>query len=411
MATKVVVTGLGATTPLGGDVATTWEGLLAGRSGTKPLPDEIYADYPARIAAPVAVEPTEVLSRVEARRIDRYEQFALVASREAWADAGLAGTEVDGDRLGVAVASGIGGLTSLIDVWTVLQEKGPRQVSPYTIPMIMPNGGAAAVGLDLGARAGVHAVVSACASSNEAIATGMEAIRSGRADIVVAGGAEAVIHPLPIGSFGAMRALSRRNDEPERASRPFDKARDGFVLGEGGAMLILESEESALRRGARIYAEVAGVGMSADSHHITQPDPDARGVSRAMRFAMENAGLAAEQVKLINAHATSTPPGDAAEARAIRTVFGDAANHLIVTAPKSSLGHLLGAAGAAESLATVLSLSRRIVPPTINLEDPDDEIDINVATTRCSLPEGSIGALNNSFGFGGHNVVVAFRSV
>lgn len=408
--TEIVVTGLGATTPLGGDVASTWEGLLSGRSGARRLEDEAYADFPARIAAPAAVEPTEVLSRVEARKIDRYEQFALVAAREAWADAGLADAGVDGDRLAVAVASGIGGLISLIDVWTVLNEKGPRRVSPYTIPMIMPNGGAAAVGLDIGARAGVHAVVSACASSNEAIATAFDIIRSGRADIVVTGGAEAVIHPLPMASFGAMRALSTRNDEPERASRPFDKARDGFVLGEGAAMLVLESAEHAERRGAKVYAKVVGVGMSADSHHIAQPDPNGTGVSKAIRAAVHNGGLAPEDVRHINAHATSTPAGDVAEALAIRTVFGDHTDNIVVTAPKSAMGHLLGAAGAAESVATVLSLKHRVVPPTINLDDPDDDVRLDVATERRPLPDGPIAALNNGFGFGGHNVVVAFRS-
>lgn len=409
--TEVVVTGLGATTPLGGDVASTWEGLLSGRSGARKLDEETYADFPARIAAPAAVEPTEVLSRVEARKIDRYEQFALVAAREAWADCGLADAEVDGDRLAVAVASGIGGLISLVDVWTVLGEKGPRRVSPYTIPMIMPNGGAAAVGLEIGAKAGVHAVVSACASSNEAIGTAVDIIRSGRADVVLAGGAEAVIHPLPMASFGAMRALSTRNDEPERASRPFDKARDGFVLGEGAAMLVLESAEYAARRGAKVYAKVAGVGMSADSHHIAQPDPGGSGVSKAIRAAIANGGISLEDVRHINAHATSTPMGDIAEALAIRTVFGDVADRIVVTAPKSAMGHLLGAAGAAESMATVLALKHRVVPPTINLEDPDDDITLDIATEKRTLPDGPIAALNNGFGFGGHNVVVAFQSV
>lgn len=411
MSTKVVVTGLGATTPLGGDVASTWEGLLSGRSGAKALTDEAYAELPSRIAAPAAVDPSEVLKRVEARKLDRYEQFALVAAREAWRDAGLAEAEVPGERLAVSIASGIGGLISLLEIYDVLRSKGPRHVSPYTIPMIMPNGGAAWVGLEIGAKASVQTPVAACASGNEAIRHGLELIRSGKADVAMVGGAEAVIHPLPMASFGAMMALSRRNDDPEHASRPFDKERDGFLLGEGGAAMVLESADHARARGARIYAEVAGVGVSADGHHIVQPDPEGRGNAAAMREALADADIAPHELTHINAHATSTPAGDIAEAVGIRAVLGDAVDNVVVTAPKGSLGHLLGAAGVAESIATVLTLYHRVVPPTANLQNLDSEVMLDVATEPRKLPDGQLTALNNSFGFGGHNLVIAFRSV
>jgi 3-oxoacyl-[acyl-carrier-protein] synthase II len=411
MSTKVVVTGLGATTPLGGDVASTWEGLLSGRSGAKALTDEAYAELPSRIAAPAAVDPSEVLKRVEARKLDRYEQFALVAAREAWRDAGLAEAEVPGERLAVSIASGIGGLISLLEIYDVLRSKGPRHVSPYTIPMIMPNGGAAWVGLEIGAKASVQTPVAACASGNEAIRHGLELIRSGKADVAMVGGAEAVIHPLPMASFGAMMALSRRNDDPEHASRPFDKERDGFLLGEGGAAMVLESADHARARGARIYAEVAGVGVSADGHHIVQPDPGGRGNAAAMREALADADIAPHELTHINAHATSTPAGDIAEAVGIRAVLGDAADNVVVTAPKGSLGHLLGAAGVAESIATVLTLYHRVVPPTANLQNLDSDVMLDVATEPRKLPDGQLTALNNSFGFGGHNLVIAFRSV
>lgn len=410
MSTKVVVTGLGATTPLGGDVGSTWEGLLAGRSAGKAMTGEEYAALPSRLAAPAAVDPAEVLSRVEARRLDRFEQFALVATREAWKDAGLVGVEIPGERLAVSVASGIGGLTTLLAMYDTMNAKGPRHVTPFMIPMIMPNGAAAWVGLEIGAKAAVQTPVAACASGNEAIRHGVDLIRSGKADVAVVGGAEAVIHPLPLAAFGAMKALSRRNDEPELASRPFDKARDGFLLAEGGAVMVLESEEHARARGARVYAEVAGVGVSSDGHHIVQPDPTGAGNAAAMREALRDAGIAPAELNHVNAHATSTPVGDVAEAIGIRTVLGDAAGDVIVTAPKGALGHLLGAAGVAESIATVLTLYHRVVPPTANLVDLDDEIGLDVAREPRPLPDGTLTALNNSFGFGGHNLVIAFRS-
>ena len=407
---RIVVTGLGTTNPLGGDVPTTWEAMLAGRSGVRPLEADWAESLPVQIAAPVAVEPGEVLERVKARRLDRSGQFAMVATMEAWSDAGLDDAEVDGDRLGVAIASGIGGVTTLLGNYDALLEKGPRRVSPLAIPMLMPNGPAASVSLALGARAGVHTPVSACASGNEAIAQGLDMIRLGRADIVVVGGTEAAIHPLPLAAFAQMMALSRRNDEPERASRPWDKGRDGFVLGEGAAVLVIESAEHAQRRGARVYAELAGAGITADSHDIAQPDPDGRGATRAMQRALAEGGLEPADIMHINAHATATPQGDITEAMAIRKTLGSAADRVVVTSTKSMTGHLLGAAGALESIATVLALRERVVPPTINLDDRDDEVELDIATQPRPLAAGRLAALNNSFGFGGHNVAIAFAT-
>jgi 3-oxoacyl-[acyl-carrier-protein] synthase II len=409
---RVVVTGLGATTPVGGDVASTWESFLAGRSGISTLTEDWAAELPVRIAGRIAVEPSEVLPRVEARRLDRSAQFAIIAGREAWADAGLADAQVDGDRLGVVCATGIGGLTTLLSNYDILRESGPRRVSPLAVPMLMANSPAAQVGLDLGARAGVHTPVSACASGAEALAYGLGMIRSGRADVVVAGGTEAAIHPLPLAAFANMMALSKRNDEPERASRPYDKGRDGFVLGEGAGMVVLETLESARARGARIYAELVGAGMSADSHHIAQPEPKGVGAVAAMRHALRDGGLEPADVKHINAHATSTPVGDIAEAIAIRTAFGDAAPGIAVTSTKSMVGHLLGGAGAVESIAVILAMYNRTAPPTINVDDFDDEIALDVVREEPRpLGDGPLAALNNSFGFGGHNVALAFRSV
>jgi 3-oxoacyl-[acyl-carrier-protein] synthase II len=309
------------------------------------------------------------------------------------------------------MASGIGGVQTLLTNYDNLNLKGPRRVSPLAIPMLMPNSPSANIGLAIGAQGGVHTPVSACASGNEAIALGIDMIRLGRADVVVAGGTEAAVHPLPMAAFGQMMALSRRNDDPEKASRPWDKGRDGFVLGEGAAVLVLESEEHAQRRGAKIYAEAAGAGITADSHDIAQPDPVGKGATRAMQLALRESGIKPGEIAHINAHATSTPQGDLAEALAIKNALGeDAATHLVLTSTKSMTGHLLGAAGALESLATVLALRDRVVPPTINMEDPED-IGLDVATEKRELPDGPLAALNNSFGFGGHNVAIAFRSV
>jgi 3-oxoacyl-[acyl-carrier-protein] synthase II len=408
-ATRVVVTGLGATSPVGGDVATTWNALLEGTSGVSTLDHDWAEPLSVRIAAEAAVDPTEVLDRVKARRLDRAAQFAMVAANEAWQDACLADAEVDGERLAVAMASGIGGVQTLLANYDVLKEKGPRRVSPLAIPMLMPNSPAANVGLALGAKAGVHTPVSACASGNEAIALGIDLIRHGRADVVVCGGTEAAVHALPMAAFGQMMALSKRNDDPEAASRPWDRGRDGFVLGEGGAAVVLESAEHATARGARVYAEAAGAGITADSHDIAQPDPAGLGAARAMAMALRDSGIEPGDVLHINAHATSTPQGDVAEAGAIRSVLGEHPA-AIVSSTKSMTGHLLGAAGALESVATVLAIHHRTVPPTINLDDPED-VGLDLADKRRDLPSGDVAALNNSFGFGGHNVALAFRSV
>jgi 3-oxoacyl-[acyl-carrier-protein] synthase II len=409
----VVITGLGATTPVGGDVASTWDALLSGRSGVRSLTEEWASELPVNFAARVAVDPLDVLDRVEARKLDRTQQLALIAAREAWQDAGS--PDVDPERLAVSIATGIGGALTLLGQWDVLREDGPRRVSPHTIPMLMPNGSAAIVGLEFSARAGVHTPVSACASGAEAVAQGLVMIREGRADLVVVGGTEACIHPLPLAAFAAMRALSRRNDDPPAASRPWDTQRDGFVFGEGAAVLTLETAEHAKARGAKIYGEVAGAGITADGHHIAQPDPEGRGATRAMRAALADAGASADEVVHINAHGTSTPQGDVAEALAIRAALGeDAAAQVAVTSTKSMTGHLLGAAGAVESMASVMALYERLMPPTINLEnlDPEVQLDIVAGQPRKLSEDRFPGAvaLNNSFGFGGHNVALAFRS-
>src|SRR3954454_15434408 len=345
MSTRVVVTGLGSTSPVGGDVPTTWAALLAGQSGVRPIKHDWAAQFPTQIAAEAAVDPTAVLDRVKVRRLDRSGQLALVAALEAWADAGLDTADgTDAERVGVALASGIGGVQTLLSNYASLLNKGPRRVSPLAIPMLMPNGPAANIGLTIGAKAAVHTPVSACASGNEAIALGVDLIRLGRADVVVVGGTEAAVHALPMAAFGQMMALSKRNDEPAKASRPWDKARDGFVMGEGAAVLVLESEDHAVRRGARLYAEAAGAGITADSHDIAQPDPVGAGATRAMSIALREAGLTPADIVHINAHATSTPQGDLAEALAIRQALGSATDRVVVTSTKSMTGHLLGAA-------------------------------------------------------------------
>lgn len=413
----VVVTGIGATTPLGGDAASTWEALLAGTSGVSPLEQEWAAQLPVRIAAQIAVEPGEIIPRPQARKLDRSAQFALIAAQEAWKDAGFtarAGEDasVDPDRLGAVIASGIGGVTTLLDQYDVLRERGVRRVSPHTVPMLMPNSPAANVGIELGARAGVHTPVSACASGAEAIGYAIEMIRTGRADVVVAGGTEAAIHPLPIAAFGNMMAMSKNNDDPTGASRPYDAGRDGFVLGEGAGVIVLESEEHAKTRGARVYAEALGQGISADAHHITQPEPSGNGIAHALQNLMDSTDLKPAEIVHVNAHATSTPQGDVAEIKALRKVFGDDVDHMAISATKSMTGHLLGGAGGVETVASILALVNRAAPPTINVDNLDPEVNADVVTgAPRALPAGRIAALNDSFGFGGHNVVLAFRTL
>jgi 3-oxoacyl-[acyl-carrier-protein] synthase II len=407
--TRVVVTGLGAITPLGADVATTWQAMLAGKSGVTALTNDWAKDLPARIAAWAAADPATLIDRVQARRLDRFEQFALIAAREAWADAGQ--PEVEPERMGVVVSSGIGGIASTLSAYDTLREKGWQRLSPFTIPMLMPNGAAGWIGIEFGARAGVHTTVSACASGAEAIGYGIDMIRSGRADVVLAGGSEAAIMQLNVAAFSAMRAVSTRNDEPQRASRPFDKGRDGFVLGEGAGVVVLESAEHAAARNANVYAIAAGAGYSSDAHHIAQPEPGGVGIRAAITHALADAALDPEQVVHINAHATSTPAGDVVELQAAAAALGAAAPGVVVSSTKSMTGHLLGGAGAIESVAAILALRDRVAPPTINLEDPDDDAGLTISPEPRELTRraaGPLAVLNDSFGFGGHNVALAF---
>ena len=409
--TTIVVTGIGTTNPLGGDAASTWSALLAGESGISTLEHDWVArhELPVTFAGQAKVAAVDILERQEVKRLDPSAQFALISAREAWTDAGS--PDVDPERILVDYATGIGGLWTLLDGWDTLREKGPRRVLPMTIPMLMPNAAAAAVSMGLGAKGGARTVVSACASGTESIANAYEHLQLGLADIVVAGGTEAVIHPLPIAAFAAMQALSKRNDDPQRASRPYDANRDGFVLGEGAATLVLETKEHALARGARIYAELAGGAITSDSFHITAPDPEGLGASRAVMAALKQAGATPEDVTHINAHATSTPVGDVAEYAALHKVFGDRVGNIPVSATKASTGHLLGGTGALEALFTILAIYHRQAPPTINLDDQDERIPLEVVTSPRDLGPGAQLGISNSFGFGGHNAVVAFRSV
>lgn len=410
MSERIVVTGLGATTPLGGDVDSTWAALLEAKSGARYLEEEWAEGLPVRLAAPAAVDPASVLERVVARRLDRSQQFALVAAREAWADAGLSKDDIDPDRLAVCLATGVGGVTTTLSSQKTLDTSGPRAVSPVAVTMLMPNGPAATVGLEFGARAGVHAPVSACASGTEGISLALDLLQLGRADIVIAGGTEAPILPLPLAGFAQMRALSTRDDEPESASRPFDKARDGFVLAEGAGVMILETESHALARGAHIHGVLVGSAITSDAHHLVAPDPTGAGAARAVTLTLQRAGLTPADVIHINAHATSTPAGDVAEAAAIRLALGDAADGVAVSATKGSTGHLLGGAGGIEAVFTVLALKHRLAPPTRNLDDPDDAVTLDVVRmVPRALAADGIG-ISTSFGFGGHNAALAFRS-
>ena len=383
--------------------------MLAGRSGIRTI-DEPWAEIqPARIAGIMSVDPADKLDRVEARRMDRAQQAALVAAREAWAQAGA--PAVEPERLGAVISSGMGGLISLMNAYDTLLDKGPSRISPHMVTQIMPNGPAAIVGLEVGAKAGVHGLVSACASGAEAVSYAARMIQTGRADVVICGGTEAVIHPITMAGFAAMRALSTRNDDPTAASRPYDIDRDGFVMGEGAGVLVLESADFARSRGATILSYYGGSGLTSDGHHIAQPDPEGTGAARAMSFAIEDAGLTAADIVHINAHATSTPQGDIAESVAIRGALGDHTDNVVVTGTKSMTGHLLGGAGAIESIFAVMALQDRLVPPTANLHSQDPEVTLNVAAgAPRPLPSGDIAAINNSFGFGGHDVAVVFRS-
>lgn len=404
----VFVTGVGAVTPLGRDAPTTWQSLLDGRSGAQLLDDEWAQDLPVRIACCVDVDPVPELGHPLARKTDRSAQFALLAAREAWRDAGTPAPKPT--RLGVVISSGVGGISSMLKAHDMLRTRGPRFVSPHTVPMFMPNGAAAQVAIELGARAGVHTMASACASGAEGVAYAIDMIRSDRADVVVAGGTEAAINPLIISAFANMMAMSKRNDDPAGASRPYDRDRDGFVIGEGAGVLVLESAEHAIARGARVYCEAAGVGLTSDAHAIAQPEPNGRDVARCMSAALADAGAGPGEVVHINAHATSTPLGDLAELDAVRTALGPAAGRPAVSATKSMTGHLLGATGGVESVFTVFALHHRLAPPTINIHDLDERVALDIVRDKPrELAAGPAVALNNSFGFGGHNVTLAFR--
>ncbi|GAA1953521.1 beta-ketoacyl-[acyl-carrier-protein] synthase family protein [Agromyces allii] len=411
MTKKIVITGIGASSPLGGTARDSWNALLAGESGARTLEHDWVAEYdlPVHFAAPAKVRPEEVLERPVAKRLDPSSQFALISAMEAWADAGA--PDVAPERLGVDYATGIGGIWTLLDAWDTLRERGPRRVLPMTVPMLMPNAASAAISMHFEARAFARTVASACASSTESLANAYEHLQLGLADVVIAGGSESAIHPITLASFSSMQALSKRNDDPAHASRPYSVDRDGFVMGEGAASLVIETEEHALARGARIYAELAGGAVSADSYHITANDPEGRGASRAVLDALAQAGATPDEVTHINAHATSTPVGDIAEYTALRSVFGDRVHEIPVSATKASTGHLLGGTGALEAVFTVLALESRLAPPTINLTTQDPAIPLLVSGEPQPLGDGPQVAISNSFGFGGHNAVAVFRSV
>ncbi|MCR2814564.1 beta-ketoacyl-[acyl-carrier-protein] synthase family protein [Microbacterium jiangjiandongii] len=408
---RIVVTGIGASSPIGGTAPESWSALLAGASGARTLEYDWVEEYqlPVTFAAQAAVRPDTVLARPVSKRLDPASQFAMVAAMEAWADAGA--PEVEPERLGVDFATGIGGVWTLLDAWDTLREKGPRRVMPMTVPMLMPNAAAGNLSLHFGARAYARTVASACASSTESLVNAVEHIRAGYADVVIAGGTESAIHPITVASFASMQALSRRNDDPATASRPASVDRDGFVMGEGAGVLILETEEHAKARGAKIYAVVAGGGVTADSYHITANDPEGKGAARAVSTALAQAGASPDDVTHINAHATSTPVGDPNEYQALRAVFGDRVDEIPVSATKASTGHLLGGTGALEAIFTVLALRDRVAPPTINLTEQDPAVPFRLSGEPMPLGDGDQLAISNSFGFGGHNAVVAFRSV
>lgn len=408
--TTIVVTGIGATSCLGGNARDTWDALLRGESGIRLLTEDWVEthDLPVKFAGRVKVPASEVLERIEIKRLDPSAQLAVIAAREAWADAGSPTDPKE--RILVDFATGIGGLNTLLDAWDVMKERGARRVLPMTIPMLMPNAASAAISMDLETRGGARTCVSACASGTESISNAVNHLRAGLADVVICGGTESVVHPLPIAAFAAMHALSTRNDDPARASRPYDKDRDGFVLGEGAAVLILETKEHAEARGATIYAEIAGGSVSSDAHHITAPDPEGNGAARAVLDALADAGVTADDVNYINAHATSTPVGDIAEYTALHKVFGDRIKEIPVSATKSATGHLLGGTGALEAMFTVLSARDKIAAPTLNLDNQDEAIPLDVVVEPRALPD-KIVAISNSFGFGGHNAVIVVKSV
>jgi 3-oxoacyl-[acyl-carrier-protein] synthase II len=406
---RVVITGLGTLTPLGNDVRSSWEGLIAGGSGAGPITQFDASDFPVTFACEVKdFDPAEWIDRKQARRMDRFAQLIVAAARQAEQDAGL-DIASEADRVGAAIATGIGGLKSYQDCYDTLRDRGPERVNPFAIPAIIPNMGAGWVSMELGTKGPLASECTACAASNMAIGDGTDAIRLGRADVMLCGGTEAAINKVGIAGFGAMRALSRRNDDPARASRPFDLKRDGFVMGEAGAVLVLEELEHAKARGARIYAEVAGYGVSADASHITEPDPTGVNPARALKMAMVDAGVTSAEVGYINAHATSTPIGDSSETRVIKLAMGEEDAHRIaISGTKGATGHCLGGAGAVEALFTTLAVHEGVLPPTINYEYEDPDCDLDYVPNEARKADVQI-AINNSFGFGGHNACVVIR--
>jgi 3-oxoacyl-[acyl-carrier-protein] synthase II len=404
---RVVVTGMGVISPIGAGLQEFWDNLKRGRSGIRRITRFPVDEYPCRIAGEVDFEPADYLDRREARKMDRFSQFAVVSARMALEDAGLGGS-LPSERAGVVLGTGIGGMETLEREMRTLWERGPGRVSPFFIPMMIANMAAGRVSMDLGLKGPINTVVTACASATNAIGEAFQIVKRGDADVMLTGGTEAPITPTSLAGFCALKALSTRNDRLGRASSPFDKHRDGFVMGEGAAVLVLESLTSALRRKARIYAEVLGYGMSSDAYHITAPSPGGEGAARAMRAALDSAGISPEEVDYVNAHGTSTPANDVHETLAIKSALGDHASKVAVSSVKSMLGHLLGAAGAVETVATVLALKHQVIPPTINYETPDPDCDLDYVPNEARETQVRV-ALKNSFGFGGQNACLVFK--
>jgi 3-oxoacyl-[acyl-carrier-protein] synthase II len=410
MKRRVVVTGMGAITPVGNDVATTWRSLIEGKSGTAPITKFDASNFPVKFAAEVkGFNPLDYMERKEAKRADQYTQYAVAAARQAMTNANLVERNgMDPDRIGVIIGSGIGGLKSFEEQHDVYRERGVGKISPFFIPMFIADIAAGIVSMMFNAKGPNYATVSACATSAHAIGDAYRTIQYGDADMMITGGAEATVTPMAIGGFANMKALSERNDSPETASRPFDATRDGFVMGEGAGILILEELEHALSRGATIYAEIVGYGATGDAYHLTAPAPDGEGAQRAMKRALKDAGLEPKDIQYINAHGTSTPANDFNETRAIQAVFGDQAKKVNVSSTKSATGHMLGAAGAVEAVISTLVVGNGIIPPTINYHHPDPELDLNY-TPNTSVKREVNAVLSNSFGFGGHNSTLAIK--
>jgi len=406
---RVVITGLGALTPLGTDVESTWDALVAGRSGAAEITQFDSTDYAVHFACEVkGFDPTEYIDRKQARRMDRFAHLIVAAARQAEADSGIS-IEAEPDRIGAAIATGIGGLKAFQDCHSELLERGPDRVNPFSIPEIIPNMGAAWVSMQLGTQGPLSSQCTACAASNMAIGDGADAIRLGRADVMICGGTEAPVTEVGIAGFSAMRALSRRNDDPQAASRPFDSQRDGFVMGEAGAVVVLEELEHARARGAKIYAELLGYGLSSDARHITEPDPSGENPARAMTMAFRDAGIDTSEIDYINAHGTSTPLGDSAETRVIKLALGEEnARKTPVSSTKGATGHCLGAAGAVEAMFSILAIDRGVLPPTINYDEPDPECDLDYIPNESRDADVRV-AVSNSFGFGGHNATIVLH--